>query len=122
MSTDYKLSFTVEDFDFLLVLSKFFDVIDFFYILFIILTLVFLQSFLLKDVLLLVLLLDLSLSILSVIFMLCGLFYQDMICSIFFFLLLSLAACETALALGFLVSFSRRHVVLTTSSLKFLAS
>jgi NADH:ubiquinone oxidoreductase subunit K len=52
--------------------------------------------------------LDLALSIFAVLFSFCGIYnlsYQPLV---FFYILLTLAACETAISLGFLVSFSRR--------------
>jgi NADH:ubiquinone oxidoreductase subunit K len=84
--------------------------------------LLFCQILVLNDILLMVVLLDLCISFLSVLFLLLGGQKHDLMGALFFFLLISLAACETALSLGFLVSFSRRHSTLTSDSLRFLAS
>ncbi len=82
---------------------------------------IFLQVFFVQDVLLLFVVMDLTLSIFAVLFSLTGLFTYDFFALAFFFILLTLAACETAISLGFLVSFSRRHksASLTLSSLRY---
>lgn len=82
---------------------------------------IFLQVFFIRDVLLLFVVMDLALSVFAVLFSLTGLFFNDFSGLAFFFVLLTLAACETAISLGFLVSFSRRHKShsLTLSSLKY---
>lgn len=82
---------------------------------------IFLQVFFVQDVLLLFVVMDLALSVFAVLFSLTGLFASDFFALAFFFILLTLAACETAISLGFLVSFSRRHksASLTLSSLRY---
>jgi NADH:ubiquinone oxidoreductase subunit K len=69
---------------------------------------IFLQVCFLGDILMLFIVLDLALSIFAVLFSLYGLIYFNYQPLVFFYVLLTLAACETAISLGFLVSFSRR--------------
>lgn len=82
---------------------------------------IFLQIFFICDVLLLFIVMDLALSIFAVLFALTGYYTGDFFVISFFFVLLTLAACETAISLGFLVSFSRRHqsAPLTLNSLRY---
>ena len=78
------------------------------------------QTLFLREVLLFFVSLDLVFTFVSVLFILLVLLFRQSDGIIFFFVILAVVACETALGLGFLVSFSRRHGVVTFSSLRYL--
>lgn len=99
---------------------------SFFAVLFTLIVLVFLiwmQVWVLTDILLIFVLLDLIITLFAVLFAVTGLFFQDLSAVMFFFPLLTLAACETAISLGLVVSVWRRHhgETLTTRSLSYLS-
>jgi NADH-quinone oxidoreductase subunit K len=81
---------------------------------------VFFQALFLQEVLLFFVSFDLVFTFVSVIFILLGLLFGQADGIVFFFVILAVVACETALGLGFLVSFSRRHGTVTMSSLRYL--
>lgn len=99
---------------------------SFFAVLFTLIVLIFLiwmQVWMLTDILLIFVLLDLIITLFAVLFAVTGLFFQDLSAIMFFFPLLTLAACETAISLGLVVSVWRRHQgeTLTTRSLSYLS-
>lgn len=79
------------------------------------------QTLFLREILLFFVSLDLAFTLVSVIFILLGFLFRHPDGMVFFFIILAVVACETALGLGFLVSFSRRHGSVTLSSLRYLS-